>query len=174
MKWRFTIWQLLFVIAAVAVVVVIWTSRLEHQKVESKLQIAESKLDSAQKQLDKTEYALLVSMRESIAKKSDPIISHGVAKEVAERIAINRPNDNYIWWVLTRTGGLNDGMSLSDAEAILGPATDASHPLFVYWYDSSEDDPSKLRAKRNEDKLVQWRIGHDSNFDGASGVKSLH
>ena len=158
----------------VAFVAVTWTWRIEHQRVLSRLNVVDAELASTKDQLHKTEYALLLEMRDSIAKKPEPFSKHGIAKEIAERIAINRPNNNYIWWVLTRTNGLSDGMTLADAETILGPATDKSDPEFVYWYDSGGDDPEKLRATRHEDKLAQWITGRNFNFKGPPDAKSLH
>jgi len=171
MNRKFTIWQLLLFMTVVAFVAVTWVSRLEHQELSSKLEQSNAELIETKKQLDKTEVGLLREMQETIAKEPEPFSSHGIAKEVAERIAINHPNDNYIWWVLTKTGGLTDDMSLSDAEAILGPATDLSNPEFAYWYDGASDDPEKLRATRSGGQLKHWIVGRESNFNGKSNSK---
>ena len=163
MKLQFSIWQFLFFIAVASFVLITWISGANHQAAVARL---ESELSDAKKQLTKTEWALLLEMKADVMQKPGPgeFHKHGIAKELAIRLAVKRPNDNYIWWVLTETNALVDGMSLAEAEEILGPATDASDSEFVYWYDRAISDPNKLRASRNQDELEHWIQGRDSNF----------
>ena len=163
MKLQFSIWQFLFFIAVGAFVLITWISRANHETAVARL---ESELSDARKQLTKTEWALLLEMKSDVTHKPGPgeFSKRGITKELAVRLATKRPNNNYIWWVLTETNALSDGMSLAEAEEILGPATDVSDSEFVYWYDNAVNDPNKLRASRNQDELEHWIQGRDSNF----------
>ena len=164
MKMQFSIWQALLCTTIVSLAIFAWVSnsnyRIAISALQTENQSLHQRLAKESERLKLTERALLIRMKDVLTQPPAPFSEHGIAKEVAQRIAIEYPNDQYIWWVLTETDALYDGIPIGDAVGMLGPATDQSNPKFMVWYDAGAHNPAKLRASVDGEKLGSWVMAH--------------
>ena len=166
MKMQFSIWQALLCTTIVSLAIFAWASNSNYRTAISALQTENQslhqRLANESERLKLTERALLIQMKDSIAEPPTPFSAHGIAKEVAQRIAIEYPNDQYIWWVLKQTDALYDGIPIGDAVGMLGPAADQSNPKFMVWYDADAHHSAKLKLRASVDgeKLESWVTAH--------------
>jgi hypothetical protein len=81
------------------------------------------------------------------------------AAALATRLAPDLPGNPLVWRVLLKTGTLKDGMSLRDAEKLLGPPTEKSDEL-VGWYFNPRNRhvAPYLHARVTKDGLAEWKI----------------
>ncbi len=92
------------------------------------------------------------------AKPDDPTARQD-AVALAIRLAPHLPGNRMVWEVLIKTRTLKDGMSLAEAEELLGPPARKSDKLVV-WYanrDSKHVAPC-LRADVWKDGLAEWTL----------------
>jgi hypothetical protein len=157
MKIQFSILHGLSLITIVAIAIFAWVSI---SALQSENESLARKLEETSKRLRLTERSLLIRMKDVLAQPPSPFSEHDIAKEVAQRIAIEYPNDQYIWWVLTKTDALYDGIPIDDALGMLGPPADQSDPQFMVWYDATDRTPLKLRASVDSGKLESWVMAH--------------
>jgi hypothetical protein len=144
-------------ITIVAIAIFAWVSI---SALQSENESLARKLAETSERLRLTERALLIQMKDVLNQPPSPFSRHGIAKEVAQRIAIEYPNDHYIWWVLIKTDALYDGIPVDSALGMLGPPADQSDPQFMVWYDATDRDPLKLRASVNSGKLEKWLMAN--------------
>ena len=82
------------------------------------------------------------------------------AAALATRLAPDLPGNHLVWRVLLKTKVLRDGLSLAEAEKLLGPATDKSDKL-VGWYFNPNHRmhvAPYLYAKVTKDGLAEWKL----------------
>ncbi len=92
--------------------------------------------------------------------KPDDPTARQDAVALAIRLAPHLPGNRMVWEVLIKTRTLKDGMSLPEAEELLGPPARKSDK-FVVWYpnpDSKHVAPCPLRAKVLMDGLAEWTL----------------
>ena len=81
-------------------------------------------------------------------------------RALAERLAPRCPC-RLVWEVLLKTDALKDGLSVREAEKLLGPATGKSD-THVEWYVNPEGRhvAPYLRAEVTKDGLAAWKLGN--------------
>ncbi|KAJ3060656.1 hypothetical protein HK102_009410, partial [Quaeritorhiza haematococci] len=91
-----------------------------------------SRRDSRQARLA-LDVRLLHHREQVLREKSDDRAIRSDAGELAKRIAPQFPGNRLVWEVLLETQVLEDGMTVEQAEKVLGPATDTT-PERIGWY----------------------------------------
>lgn len=79
---------------------------------------------------------------------------------LARRLAPHLHGDHFVWKALVQTRTLKDGMSLAEAEELLGPPSDKSERA-VFWYIDAPRRPHVapcLHATIWDDGLAEWSI----------------
>src|SRR5436190_13987533 len=79
-----------------------------------------------------TDFRRLVELEQALRKEPADAKVRREAAELAKRLAKLKPG-KVVWQVLLNTGVLKDGMSLEEAEKLLGPAT-GNPDRHVEWY----------------------------------------
>ena len=83
------------------------------------------------------------------------------AAVLASQLAPKSPGNRLVWRVLLATGTLRDGVSLAEAERLLGPPTTRSDKQ-VEWYFNPESAlhvAPYLRARITDAGLTEWKEG---------------
>ena len=63
------------------------------------------------------------------------------------------------WDALLKVGALKDGLSIEDAESLLGPATDETEEYAGWYYNPQGRHVAPwLWAKKKADGLVEWKL----------------
>ena len=101
----------------------------------------------------------LLPLAEILNEKPDDPTARQDAAALVIRLAPHLPGNRMVWEVLIKARTLKDGMSLAEAEELLGPPTRKSDK-FVDWYaypDSKHVAPY-LRANVWKDGLAEWTL----------------
>ncbi|MCY2967133.1 MAG: hypothetical protein NT069_26430, partial [Planctomycetota bacterium] len=112
----------------------------------------------SRQQLDADLRALL-SLAENLTAKPDDLTARQDAAVLAIRLVPHLPGNRVVWEVLIKTRTLKDGMSLAEAEELLGPPTRMSDK-FVGWYfnPNGKHVAPYLHAKVWQDGLAEWKL----------------
>jgi hypothetical protein len=113
---------------------------------------------SAKARLD-TDLRLLAYLDKALGEKpNDPSVRLDAAA-LATGLAPDRPGNSLVWQVLLKTDTLKDGMSLRDAEKLLGPPTEKSEEQ-VGWYFNPRNRhvAPYLHAEVTKDGLAGWKL----------------
>src|SRR4051794_17709870 len=106
-----------------------------------------------------TDFRRLVELDQALRKAPADSKVRQEAAELAKRLAKLQPG-KVVWQVLLNTGVLKDGMSVAEAEKLLGPATGKSD-RHVEWYFNPGDKlhvAPNLTAKVTKDGLSGWKV----------------
>lgn len=103
---------------------------------------------------------LLEHLGKTLKEKPNDQAVRAEAAALATRLAPRLPGNLWIWWVLLTTRTLKDGLSLADAEKLLGPATGKSDK-HVDWYFNPRNRHVApcLSARVTKEGLVEWDLG---------------
>jgi hypothetical protein len=83
------------------------------------------------------EIRLLHRLQAAMREKPDDSVLRTDAVDLARRIAPHSKGNRVVWQVLLETKALEDGMTVEQAEKLLGPATEKS-PDRLGWYDNPD------------------------------------
>jgi hypothetical protein len=106
-----------------------------------------------------TDLRLLSYLDKALDEKPNDGAVRQDAAALGARLAPDLPGNPLIWRVLLRTGTLKDGMSLPDAEKLLGPPTEKSDKQ-VGWYFNPQGRhvAPYLYAKVTKEGLAEWKL----------------
>jgi cell division septum initiation protein DivIVA len=106
-----------------------------------------------------TDFRRLVDLDQALRKEPADSKLRQEAAELAKRLAKLQPG-KFVWQVLLNTGVVKDGMSVEEAEKVLGPATGTAD-RHVEWYFNPDHRhvAANLTAKVTMDGLSGWKIG---------------
>ncbi|MBI1914575.1 MAG: hypothetical protein HYS12_07530 [Planctomycetes bacterium] len=105
-----------------------------------------------------TDVRLLMHLAKALEKEPKNLDLRLDTAALAKRVAPRRPC-RLVWEVLLKTDTLKDGLSLQEAEKLLGPPTDKSDS-HVGWYFNPDNRhvAPYLRAKDTKEGLAEWKI----------------
>jgi hypothetical protein len=108
-----------------------------------------------------TDLRLLGLVEKALNEKPNDDAVRADAAALAIRLAPDLPGNPLIWRVLLKTRTLKDGLSLVDAEKLLGPPTDKSDRQ-VGWYFNPHDRhvAPYLSAKVTNQGLAEWKLSN--------------
>ena len=103
----------------------------------------------------------LLPLAEILNEKPDDPTARQDAAAVAIRIAPHMQGNRIVWAVLIKTRTLKDGMSLAEAEELLGPPARKSDKS-VGWYHNPQSAhvAPYLRANVWKDGLAEWTLNN--------------
>jgi hypothetical protein len=100
----------------------------------------------------------LSELERALAKSDDPAVRKE-AGDLAAKLAPDLPGNRLVWGVLIKAGVLKDGMTLKDAEKLLGPPTDTSGTVVGWYFNPTNRHVAPyLHAQSTEDGLVGWKL----------------
>ncbi len=137
----------------------IWHGAISSREVQlKKLILLAQAPPPSQQQLD-ADLRKLSPLAGILNEKPDDPTARQDAAALAVRLAPHLPKNRMVWEVLIKTRTLKDGMSLKEAEELLGPPARRSDK-FVGWYahPDSEHVTLYLRANVQEDGLAEWTL----------------
>ena len=81
------------------------------------------------------------------------------AEYLGRRLAQSRIFATPGWFALLEIGALKDGLSIEDAESLLGPATDENDAMAIWYFNPlGRHVAPALWAKKRADGLILWKI----------------
>lgn len=102
----------------------------------------------------------LLELERALAEKPDAADVRKEAAGLAAKLAPDLPGNRLVWGMLVKAGVLKDGMTLKDAERLLGPPTDHSGTA-VGWYHNPGHRlhvAPYLHARVTGDGLTDWKL----------------
>jgi hypothetical protein len=101
----------------------------------------------------------LLELERSLAEKPDDPAVRKEAGDLAAKLAPDLPGNRLVWGVLLKAGVLKDGMSLNDAEKLLGPPTDKSGKVVGWYFNPTNRHVAPyLHAQPTKDALTGWKL----------------
>ena len=137
----------------------IWHGAISSREIQLKKQEGIPKVPRPSQEQLNTDLRKLSPLAAILNEKPDDPTARQDAAALAVRLAPHLPKNRMVWEVLIKTRSLKDGMSLKEAEELLGPPARRSDK-FVGWYanpDSKHVTPY-LRANVRKDGLAKWTL----------------
>jgi hypothetical protein len=101
----------------------------------------------------------LLELERALGEKPDAAAVRKEAADLAAKLAPELPGNPLVWGMLLKTGVLKDGMTLKDAEKLLGPPTDKSGTVIGWYFNPNHRHVAPyLHAQPTEDGLVGWKL----------------
>jgi hypothetical protein len=136
-----------------------WRGTISSREVQLKKQEGVAKAPRpSQEQLD-ADLSKLLPLAKILEEKPDDPTAQQDAAAVAIRLAPHIQGNRIVWDVLIKTRTLKDGMSLAEAEELLGPPA-RKDGKYVGWYSNpqSKHVAPYLHATVWKDGLAEWKI----------------
>ncbi len=108
-----------------------------------------------------TELRLMGYLDRALREKPEDVAVRAEAAQLARRLAPQVPGNRMIWGALIRTGVLKDGMTIEEAEAVLGPATSKADGSVIWYFNPRNRHVApRLMARREpgKDVLTGWTL----------------
>jgi hypothetical protein len=101
----------------------------------------------------------LVELERALGEKPDDPAVRKEAGDLAAKLAPDLPGNRLVWNVLLKAGVLKDGMTLNDAEKLLGPPTDKSGKVVGWYFNPTNRHVAPyLHAQPTEEGLMGWKL----------------
>jgi len=101
----------------------------------------------------------LLELERALGEKPADAAVRKEAADLAARLAPDLPGNRMVWGMLLKTGVLKDGMTLTDAEKLLGPPTDKSGTVVGWYFNPANRHVAPyLHAQPTEDGWTGWKL----------------
>jgi hypothetical protein len=101
----------------------------------------------------------LLELEKALGENSDDAAVREEAADLAAKLAPDLPGNRLVWGMLIKARVLTDGMTLKDAEKLLGPPTEKSGKVVGWYFNPAHAHVAPyLHAQPTEDGLVGWKL----------------
>lgn len=101
----------------------------------------------------------LLELERALGEKPADAAVRKEAADLAAKLAPELPGNRLVWGMLIKAGVLRDGMTLTDAEKLLGPPTEKSGTVVGWYFNPTNRHVAPyLHARATQDGLGGWTL----------------